>query len=103
MYGDMDDPESLRKALHRANVVFGVTDFWQHLKDPEVQQQAVESGEPINSLAFVREIEQGRVCMRKYGVLIADFEIGAHRCSSCDASISRTLRLFDALLGKGCQ
>lgn len=61
--GDLDDEESLREALYGATVVFGVTDFWQHLKNPEVQRQAAESGEPINAIAFKREIEQGRVCM----------------------------------------
>lgn len=60
--GDMDDPQSLRKALQGATVVFGVTDFWQHLKDSEVQRQAAERKKPINALAFNREIEQGRVC-----------------------------------------
>lgn len=58
----MDDPQSLRKALQGATVVFGVTDFWQHLKDSEVQRQAAERNEPINALAFKREIEQGQVC-----------------------------------------
>lgn len=60
--GDLDDVESLRNALHGATVVFGVTDFWQHLKDPEIQRQAAASGEPINKIAFKREIEQGCVC-----------------------------------------
>ena len=62
MYGDLNDADSLRRALQDATVVFGVTDFWQHLKDSQVQRQAAESGEPINAVAFQREIAQGRVC-----------------------------------------
>jgi len=52
----------MRRAVQDATVVFGVTDFWQHLKDPQVQRQAAESGEPINAIAFEREIAQGQVC-----------------------------------------
>ena len=62
VYGDMDDPDSLCKAMQDATVVFGMTDFWQHLKDMQLQRQAAESGDPINALAYKREIVQGRVC-----------------------------------------
>lgn len=62
MYGDLDDVESMHRAVQDATVVFGVTDFWQHIEDPQVQRQAAESGEPINAIAFKREIAQGQVC-----------------------------------------
>jgi uncharacterized protein YbjT (DUF2867 family) len=62
VYGDLDNLESLRRAVQDATIVFGVTDFWQHLKDPEVQRQAAENGRPINAIAFEREIAQGQVC-----------------------------------------
>lgn len=52
MYGDLGNPESLRGVVEDATVVFGVTDFWQNLKDPKVQRQAAESGKAINAVAF---------------------------------------------------
>lgn len=63
VFGDLDDSESLRRPVQDAAVVYGVTDFWQHLKDPQVQRQAAKSSEAINAVAFKREIAQGRVCV----------------------------------------
>lgn len=59
--GDLDLSDSIRRALKGATVVFGVTDFWQHLKDPEVQRQAAEWESATNEVAYRREIEQGKV------------------------------------------
>ena len=64
VYGDMDRPGSLKKALDGATVVFGLTDFWQYLKDPKVQQQAAEWEYSANETAFKREIAQGWVRAR---------------------------------------
>lgn len=61
VYGDMDRPESMQEALQGAAVVFGVTDFWQHLKDPEVHKRAAELECSANEIAFEREISQGKV------------------------------------------
>lgn len=57
----MNDPDSLWRVMQDATFVFGMTDFWQHLKDSRLQRRAAESGEPINALASKREIAQGRV------------------------------------------
>ena len=69
VFGDLDQPGSIRRALRGATVIFGVTDFWQHLKDPEVQRQAAEWEGFSNEIAFRREIEQGKVRdeLIKYG------------------------------------
>ncbi|KAF2993523.1 hypothetical protein E8E13_001873 [Curvularia kusanoi] len=59
VYGDLELPGSMRRALKGATVVFGVTDFWQHIRDPEVQQQAADWAGSTSEIAFRREIQQG--------------------------------------------
>lgn len=44
-------------------MVFGMTDFWRHLKDPEVHKMAAKRVCSANEIAFEREIAQGKVCM----------------------------------------
>jgi len=61
VYRDMDQPASMRRALKGATAVFGVTDFWQHIKNPEAHRQADEWEGVANEIAFRREIEEGKV------------------------------------------
>ncbi|KAF1927327.1 NAD(P)-binding protein [Didymella exigua CBS 183.55] len=66
-YGDLDDAESLCKALRGANIVFGVTDFWQHLKDPKALIDAVAATLPdlerfiISTLSSARDASEGAI------------------------------------------
>lgn len=53
--GDLDDTESMKKALRGANVIFGNTDFVQFMFDPATHAQAKEQGRPINELATEHE------------------------------------------------
>lgn len=57
---DLNDAVSLKAAFAGSTVVFGVTDFWGILGDPEVQARAQTSGIPANELAYELEVQQGR-------------------------------------------
>ena len=56
--GDLDDPESLKKAFQGANVIFGTTDFWGHMSDPATHKLAAEQKRTPNEVAFDREVSQ---------------------------------------------
>lgn len=58
--GDLDDLSTLRAAFANADVIFGVTDFWQHMKDPAVHKLAAERNITPNEIAYEREVAQGR-------------------------------------------
>jgi hypothetical protein len=58
--GDLDDTQSLKKAFEGANVIFGTTDFWQHLLNPENHKLAAEQGRTPNEVAYDREVAQGK-------------------------------------------
>ncbi|EXM15787.1 hypothetical protein V3481_006651 [Fusarium oxysporum f. sp. vasinfectum] len=58
--GDLDVPGSMEKAFRGANVVFGTTDFVQHLQDPKIIASARAQNRPINELATERELEQAK-------------------------------------------
>ncbi|KAE8340757.1 hypothetical protein BDV24DRAFT_163975 [Aspergillus arachidicola] len=58
--GDYDDVASLDRAFNGANAIFGTTDFWQFVKDPQVADEAKRRGKQINEIAFEREVQQGK-------------------------------------------
>ncbi|KAE9989344.1 hypothetical protein EG327_002821 [Venturia inaequalis] len=58
--GNLDDMGSLQKAFEGANVIFGVTDFWQGFFDPNVQKTAVETGKTVNELCYEMEVRQAK-------------------------------------------
>ena len=53
-------PGSMEKAFCGANVIFGTTDFVQHLQDPKVIAKAQAQNRPVNELATERELEQAK-------------------------------------------
>jgi hypothetical protein len=57
---ELDDVESLKKAFKGASVIFGVTDFWQHVQIPAVHERAAKEGRSANEVAYDREVEQGK-------------------------------------------
>ncbi|KAJ4180388.1 hypothetical protein NW767_014393 [Fusarium falciforme] len=57
---DLNDAASLKAAFAGSTVVFGVTDFWGIVGDPQIQKRAQESGRPVNVLAYDLEVQQGR-------------------------------------------
>lgn len=58
--GDIDNAPSTTKALKGAKVIFGTTDFVQHLQDPELIARTERESRPINELATERELEQAK-------------------------------------------
>ncbi|USP81338.1 hypothetical protein yc1106_08612 [Curvularia clavata] len=56
--GDLDVPDSMEKAFHGANVIFGTTDFVQHLQDPQIIANA--GARHVNEVATEREFEQAK-------------------------------------------
>lgn len=56
--GDLDVPDSMKKAFQGANVIFGTTDFVQHLQDPQIIANA--GARPVNEIATEREFEQAK-------------------------------------------
>ncbi|KAJ9667037.1 hypothetical protein H2201_002871 [Coniosporium apollinis] len=58
--GDLDNLESLQTAFKGANVIFGVTDFWQAIGNPKNHQKAAERGVTINEVAYEIEVQQGK-------------------------------------------
>jgi hypothetical protein len=72
--GDLDNLESLKKAFSGANVVFGSTDFWQHLQDPNTHQLAAEQKRTPNEVAYDREVAQGKVIVDAAAANIATLD-----------------------------
>jgi hypothetical protein len=58
--GNLDDPKSLEEAFQGANVIFGGTDFWQHLNDPATHEVATEQNRTPNEVAYDREVAQAK-------------------------------------------
>jgi hypothetical protein len=48
----------LKQAFKGANVIFGTTDFWQHIKD--AQTEAEGRNITVNEVAYEREVQQGK-------------------------------------------
>lgn len=59
--GNLDDPTSLVEAFKDANVIFGVTDFWQGFFKPEIQKTAAETGKTVNQLCYDMEVRHGKL------------------------------------------
>jgi hypothetical protein len=57
--GDLGDIDSLIAAVQGANVVFGVTDFWEPFFKPETQEK-LASGQLINQYCYDLELQQGK-------------------------------------------
>ncbi|KAJ4298265.1 hypothetical protein N0V90_006165 [Kalmusia sp. IMI 367209] len=57
---ELDDVDSLKKAFAGATVIFGTTDFWQHMSSPSAQSEAAARGITTNEVAYEREIQQGK-------------------------------------------
>jgi hypothetical protein len=58
--GNLDDPKSLEEAFQGANVIFGGTDFWQHLNNPATHKLATEQQRTPNEVAYDREVAQAK-------------------------------------------
>jgi hypothetical protein len=58
--GNLDDSKSLKEAFRGANVIFGGTDFWQHLNDPATHKLAGEQKRTPNEVAYDREVAQAK-------------------------------------------
>ncbi|KAI9709619.1 MAG: hypothetical protein M1812_007667 [Candelaria pacifica] len=58
--GNMDDQASLEAAFQGATAIYSITDFWQGMRSPKLQEEAAKTGKPINELCYEYEIEQGK-------------------------------------------
>ncbi|KAJ9639735.1 hypothetical protein H2204_003528 [Knufia peltigerae] len=56
---DLNDPESLDLAFKGATVIYGVTDFWRPLSDPELTKN-VKPGQCLSKWAYEYELQQGK-------------------------------------------
>jgi len=50
----------LKKAFQGANVIFGSTDFWQHITNPKNHELAAKQGRTVNEVAYDCEVAQGK-------------------------------------------
>ena len=57
---DLNSIESLTKAFSNAGVVFGTTDFWGHMRDPNVHAEANARGIMSNEVSYEREAQQAK-------------------------------------------
>ncbi|KAI8579799.1 hypothetical protein K450DRAFT_240389 [Umbelopsis ramanniana AG] len=57
--GDINDIDSLIAAVQGANVVFGVTDFWEPFFNPATQEK-LAPGQTINEYCYKLELQQGK-------------------------------------------
>ncbi|KAL2357958.1 hypothetical protein BJ546DRAFT_835245 [Cryomyces antarcticus] len=57
---NLDDLDSLTSAFKRSSVIFGVTDFWQHMFNPANHEKANRVGKTINEIAYDLEVQQGK-------------------------------------------
>ncbi|KAF2634589.1 NAD(P)-binding protein [Massarina eburnea CBS 473.64] len=55
--GDLTDISSLKKAFAAANVIFGATDFWQHVQDPKAHFETQSRRITVNEVAYEREVQ----------------------------------------------
>lgn len=56
---ELNDVDSLRRAFQGATVIFGVTDFWRPLEDPELLT-TVKPGQKLSRWAYEYELQQGK-------------------------------------------
>ncbi|KAI9284628.1 putative hscarg dehydrogenase, partial [Umbelopsis sp. AD052] len=57
--GDLNDVDSLTAAVQGANVVFGVTDFWEPFFNPATQEK-LAPGQLVNQYCYNKELQQGK-------------------------------------------
>jgi NmrA-like family len=57
--GDLNNVETLIAAIQGANVVFGVTDFWEPFFNPATQEK-LAPGQLINQYCYGVELQQGK-------------------------------------------
>ncbi|KAF2117362.1 hypothetical protein BDV96DRAFT_518320 [Lophiotrema nucula] len=57
---DLDNVASLEAVFKDSAVIFGVTDFWQHIYNPANQKKAQELGKTVNVIASEAEIQHGK-------------------------------------------
>ncbi|KAG6890059.1 hypothetical protein C0995_012517 [Termitomyces sp. Mi166 len=57
--GDLDNTSSLIPAFEGAHVIFGVTDFWQPIRHPEITVP-LPSGQPLNQACYHLEVQRGK-------------------------------------------
>ena len=57
---NLDDTSSLKKAFEGATAIYGVTDFWQFMRDPRSHQVAEKTGISVNEACFNFEVQQGK-------------------------------------------
>jgi hypothetical protein len=60
VHADLDDVESLVKAFEGANVIFGVTNYWEPFFRPDCRQKAAENGISCRRYAYEVEAQQGK-------------------------------------------
>jgi hypothetical protein len=68
--GNLDDAHSLTKAFQGTSVIFGLTDFWQHLTNPENHKLAAEQGRTPNEVAYDCEVSQGKAIVVRPRLLL---------------------------------
>lgn len=56
---DLDDVNSLSRAFEGANVIFGVTDFWKPLSDPNLTRNRKE-GQTLSRWAYEYELQHAK-------------------------------------------
>jgi uncharacterized protein YbjT (DUF2867 family) len=61
---DLDDQDTIERALSGANAIYAVTDFFQHIFNPAVVEQAQREGRDPNVLAMEREMHQSKNIVR---------------------------------------
>jgi len=57
--GDVNDIDSLNLAFQGANVIFGVTDFWQPFLE-QANYAKLKAGQTINEFCFDLEVQKGK-------------------------------------------
>jgi hypothetical protein len=73
--GDLDVPGSMETAFRDANIIFGTTDFVQHLQDPQMIAEAQAQGRAINELATEREFAQAKTLIDAVAANISTVEL----------------------------
>ena len=58
--GDFEHVDTLKTAFSGANVIYGLTDMWQHMQTPTTYEQAAREGRTPNEVAFDLEVAQGK-------------------------------------------
>ncbi|KAF2186552.1 NAD(P)-binding protein, partial [Zopfia rhizophila CBS 207.26] len=57
---DLSQLSSLQTAFAKASVIFGMTDFWQHMRDRSAQKFSHLTGQSLAQICYSREVQQGQ-------------------------------------------